>query len=90
MTADFDRSQFTEACRAGDLEAARGMLGLLMEQSAGTAVQEFALRQIRGAPGYADLPERRIAVLASFTPDLLGTPLALQEFIRGHRSTIAF
>ena len=80
MTA---RDDVREYCAGDDLGLAQQAISALLHEEPGTAATEFAANQAVKLAERLVLPESRIAILSSFTIDMVEAHLRIREFLAG-------
>ncbi len=79
------RDELRSCCASSDLAGAQKAAAALLEEEPGTAATVFAARQTALLAERLEMPEHRVAILSSFTADLLEPALAVSEFLAGRR-----
>lgn len=80
MTA---RDEVRECCAGDDLGLAQQAISVLLHKEPGTAATQFAVNEAAKIAGRLALPESRIAILSSFTIDMLEPHMRIREFLAG-------
>ena len=79
------RDELRNCCAGNDLAGAQKAAAALLENEPGTAATVFAARQTARLTEQLQMPEHRVAILSSFTADLLEPAFAVSEFLAGRR-----